>query len=233
MNSIPLGFFDWAIMLVYFAFIVWIGFYLKKFTKTDDDFFLAGRRNSMWVCGIAFMSANMGSMEVIGYVGQTIKYGLYAAHFYLIGAENPPGSKYISGSQDHIGLLNPGISRLFYKGDYWPEQIDSTIEKETCEWLSTVLHLIPVNQRPDGFDPIKEKNLIKNEIKELGDSGEECWQSIIKKDIVGLGKSMTKSFYAWKKILPFTVPDHIMQEMETNIFPNYYGAIRPAAAAVI
>ena len=86
MNSMPLGLFDWGIMLVYFAFIVWIGFYLKKFTKSDDDFFLAGRRNSMWVCGIAFMSANMGSMEVIGYTGQSVKYGLYAAHFYLIGA---------------------------------------------------------------------------------------------------------------------------------------------------
>ena len=78
--------FDWAIMLVYFAFIAWIGFYLKRITRTDDDFFLAGRRNSMWVCGVAFMSANMGSMEVIGYAGQSIKYGLYAAHFYLIGA---------------------------------------------------------------------------------------------------------------------------------------------------
>ncbi|MGE5796102.1 MAG: sodium:solute symporter family transporter [Ignavibacteria bacterium] len=86
MISIPLGVFDWTIMIIYFAFIVWIGFYLKKFTKTDDDFFLAGRRNSMWVCGIAFMSANMGSMEVIGYAGQSVKYGLYAAHFYLIGA---------------------------------------------------------------------------------------------------------------------------------------------------
>ncbi|MGO9482795.1 MAG: sodium:solute symporter family transporter [Candidatus Kryptoniota bacterium] len=86
MVSIPLSPFDWAIMIIYFAFIVWIGFYLKKFTKTDDDFFLAGRRNSMWVCGIAFMSANMGSMEVIGYAGQSVKYGLYAAHFYLIGA---------------------------------------------------------------------------------------------------------------------------------------------------
>ncbi len=86
MVSIPLSPFDWAIMIIYFAFIAWIGFYLKKFTKTDDDFFLAGRRNSMWVCGIAFMSANMGSMEVIGYAGQSVKYGLYAAHFYLIGA---------------------------------------------------------------------------------------------------------------------------------------------------
>lgn len=86
MISIQLSIFDWTILIVYFGFIVWMGFYLMKFTKTDDDFFLAGRRNSMWVCGIAFMSANMGSMEVIGYAGQSVKYGLYAAHFYLIGA---------------------------------------------------------------------------------------------------------------------------------------------------
>ena len=86
MAPIQLSIFDWIILFVYFGFVVWIGFYLKRFTRTDEDFFLAGRRNSMWVCGIAFMSANMGSMEVIGYAGQSVKYGLYAAHFYLIGA---------------------------------------------------------------------------------------------------------------------------------------------------
>jgi len=86
MAAIQLTVFDWIILLIYFGFVAWIGFYLKKFTRNDEDFFLAGRRNSMWVCGIAFMSANMGSMEVIGYAGQSVKYGLYAAHFYLIGA---------------------------------------------------------------------------------------------------------------------------------------------------
>ena len=143
----------------------------------------------------------------------------------LFGAENPPGSKYISGSQDHIGLLNPGISRLFYNGDYWPEKIDSTIDKETCAWLSSVLHLIPLDPRPDGYNPLKEKNLTADIVKELGNSGEQCWQSIIKKDTIGLGESMTKSFLAWKKMLPYTVPEYIMKEMEKKYFPNYAGAI--------
>jgi len=143
----------------------------------------------------------------------------------LFGAENPPGSKYISGSQDHIGLLNPGISRLFYNGDYWPEQIDSTIDKETCEWLSKVLHLIPLEPRPDGYNPLKEKNLSADIVQELGDAGEQCWQSIIKKDTIGLGESMTKSLLAWKKMLPYTVPEYVMKEMEEKYFPNYAGAI--------
>jgi cytidyltransferase-like protein len=143
----------------------------------------------------------------------------------LFGAENPPGSKYVSGSQDQIGLLNPGISRLYYHGGYWPEQIESTTDKKICDWLSTVLHLIPLEPRPIGYDPIKEKVLTKENIKKLGDAGELCWQSILKKDIAGLGKSMSETFIAWKKILPLTVPDHLMKEMETKYFPNYAGAI--------
>ncbi len=86
MEIIHLSVIDWAILLVYIGFVVWMGFYLKRYTKNDEDFFLAGRRNSAWVAGVAFMSANMGAMEVIGYAGQSVKYGLYAAHFYLIGA---------------------------------------------------------------------------------------------------------------------------------------------------
>jgi cytidyltransferase-like protein len=143
----------------------------------------------------------------------------------LFGAENPPGSKYISGSQDHIGLLNPGVSRLFYTGDYWPDKIESTVDKDICDWLSNVLHLVPLKPRPVGYDPIKEKHLTKKNIKELGNAGDECWESIIKKDIIGLGKSMSKTFLAWKKILPLTVPDDLMMEMKKKYFPNYYGAV--------
>jgi len=77
---------DWLILLIYLGFVVGLGFYLKKFTHTDEDFFLAGRRNSAWVAGVAFMSANMGAMEVIGYTGTAVKYGIQCAHFYLISA---------------------------------------------------------------------------------------------------------------------------------------------------
>ena len=90
----------------------------------------------------------------------------------LFGAENPPGKKYISGSQDHIGLLYPGINRLYYNGGYWPERIDSTTDKDICDWLSDVLHLVPLEPRPDGYDPLKVMHLEKPLIKELGEAGE-------------------------------------------------------------
>jgi hypothetical protein len=143
----------------------------------------------------------------------------------LFGAENPPGCKYVSGSQDHIGLLFPGINRLYYKGDYWPSGIETCIDPDVCDWLSHVLHLIPLDPRPSGYDPLQEKNLNKSIVKELGESGEDCWNSIRNKDVIGLGKAMTASFMAWKKLLPYTVPDWVMHEMETKYLSDYAGAI--------
>jgi len=143
----------------------------------------------------------------------------------LFGAENPPGRTYVSGAQDQIGLLYPGVNRLFYRGGYWPEKIESTTEKDICDWLSDVIKLIPINPRPAGYDPLKLMNLEKPLIKELAEAGDNCWNSILKKDINGLGKSMTNTLIAWRKILPLTVPDNIMKELETNYFPYYPGAI--------
>jgi len=143
----------------------------------------------------------------------------------LFGAENPPGKMYVSGSQDQIGLLYPGINQLCYNGGYWPERIESTTQKDICDWLSDVLHLVPLEPRPDGYDPLKVMHLEKHLIRELGEAGDLCWESIIKKDLKGLGKALTNTLLSWKKILPLTVPDWVMKEMETKYFPNYPGAI--------
>lgn len=86
MQSIGLTFIDWIIILIYFAFVLGIGWYLKRFTKSEEDFFLAGRKNSSWVAGLAFLSANLGALELLGMTGNTFKYGMYVAHFYWIGA---------------------------------------------------------------------------------------------------------------------------------------------------
>jgi SSS family solute:Na+ symporter len=77
---------DWLIMLLYFAFVLGIGFALKRFMKTSKDFFQAGRALPAWICGLAFISANLGAQEVIGMGASGAKYGLETAHFYGIGA---------------------------------------------------------------------------------------------------------------------------------------------------
>jgi SSS family solute:Na+ symporter len=77
---------DWLIMLLYFVFVIGIGFALKRYMKTSKDFFQAGRALPAWICGLAFISANLGAQEVIGMGASGAKYGLETAHFYGIGA---------------------------------------------------------------------------------------------------------------------------------------------------
>ncbi len=83
MNLTPV---DWIVMLVYFAFVLGIGFLLKRRVNTSTDFFLAGRAIPAWVCGLAFISANLGAQEVIGMAASGAKYGIATSHFYWIGA---------------------------------------------------------------------------------------------------------------------------------------------------
>lgn len=73
-------------MLLYFVFVLGIGFALKRYMKTSKDFFQAGRSLPAWICGLAFISANLGAQEVIGMGASGAKYGIATSHFYWIGA---------------------------------------------------------------------------------------------------------------------------------------------------
>src|SRR2546421_10305193 len=77
---------DLGIIAFYFALVLGIGFYLKRFAKTGEDFFLAGREMTAWVAGLAFVSANLGSLELLGWAGNAYQYGIMAAHWYWVGA---------------------------------------------------------------------------------------------------------------------------------------------------
>src|SRR6202521_1219067 len=77
---------DWLLMLVYFGFVLGSGVALKNKTTTSTAFFQAGRAIPAWVCGLAFISANLGAQEVIGMGASGAKYGISTSHFYWIGA---------------------------------------------------------------------------------------------------------------------------------------------------
>lgn len=77
---------DYAIIIVYFVMVLGIGFYLKKYTKSGEDFFLAGREMTAWVAGLSFVSANLGTLELMGWAGNAYQYGILAAHWYWVGA---------------------------------------------------------------------------------------------------------------------------------------------------
>src|SRR4051794_37532143 len=77
---------DWVIMAVYLVFVLGIGFWLRRSIRTSTDFFLSGRSIPAWVCGLAFISANLGAQEVIGMGASGAKYGIATSHFYWVGA---------------------------------------------------------------------------------------------------------------------------------------------------
>src|SRR5689334_20380268 len=77
---------DYLIIVLYAAFVLGVGFALKRFMKTSLDFFLSGRKIAAWVTGLAFISANLGALEVLGMAASGAKYGIATSHFYWIGA---------------------------------------------------------------------------------------------------------------------------------------------------
>ena len=80
------GFVDYLIIAIYFVFVLGIGFSLKKQVVSSEDFFLSGRCIPGWITGLAFLSANLGAIEVMGMAGNGAEYGIMTAHFYWLGA---------------------------------------------------------------------------------------------------------------------------------------------------
>lgn len=86
MQSIQLEFIDYAILVIYVVFVIGIGFALKRYMKTSSDFLTSGRSIPVWVTGLAFMSANLGALELVGMTASGAKYGIATCHFYWVGA---------------------------------------------------------------------------------------------------------------------------------------------------
>jgi solute:Na+ symporter, SSS family len=77
---------DIAVIAIYFAFVIYIGFYLKGSANTSEEFFMAGREMTAWIAGLSFVSANLGSLELMGWAGSAYQYGILATHWYWVGA---------------------------------------------------------------------------------------------------------------------------------------------------
>src|SRR5450759_5293504 len=84
--KLDVNFFDWTILGIYFALVVAIGVMARRAIATSEDFLLAGRSLPAWVTGIAFISANLGAIEILGMAANGAQYGMSTLHFYWIGA---------------------------------------------------------------------------------------------------------------------------------------------------
>jgi hypothetical protein len=114
-----------------------------------------------------------------------------------------------SGSQDMIGIVYPGVSRLdfdaSFEGGIFPAHIESCRDAGVARWLERVIRVVPVAPRPDGYDPLGRKRLDPAWILRLGRSGAACYEAILNKDAAALGESMNESMRCWEALLPNVV----------------------------
>jgi hypothetical protein len=126
----------------------------------------------------------------------------------LYAAENK-GKAEPSGSQDMIGMVYPGINRLDYDfrvhGGVFPAHIESINTPRVARWLERVLHVLPIEPRPEAYNPLGEKHLDNRWIARLGRTGQDCFEAIRRMDLDALGQSMNDCMACWEKLLPHTV----------------------------
>jgi hypothetical protein len=137
-----------------------------------------------------------------------------------------------SGSQDMTGIIYPGINRLDYdynvEGGVFAAHIESLNDSRVARWLEGVLHLLPVQPRPPGYSPLGEKNLAPEWIARLSQSGKDCFDSIRRMDVEGLGASFNLTMNCWEKLLPQTVR-HPLIQLDLKRLLNAYQSAYPGA----
>ena len=132
----------------------------------------------------------------------------------LFSFENPPGKKEISGSQDSIGIVYPGLNRLSYSGDYWPDSIESSPDPDIADWLEKSLHFLPLSPRGRAFDVLADTKIDHNKAKALADAANGVWDAIHKKDLSAFGRYFRESFEAQVAMFPNMVNDEIRSTIE-------------------
>src|SRR5262245_53999970 len=83
---IQLGIIDYCLLVIYFAFVLGIGFLVRRGVSGTKDFFESGRALPAWICALGFIGANLGAQEVMGMAASGAKYGIMTSHFYWVGA---------------------------------------------------------------------------------------------------------------------------------------------------
>ncbi|MFC2089981.1 adenylyltransferase/cytidyltransferase family protein [Bacteroidota bacterium] len=133
----------------------------------------------------------------------------------LFSYENPPGSKYVSGSQDSIGIVYPGLNRLDYqKGEYWPARITSVTDEDTLQFIEKHLWFINLSPREGDYSVLTETTISEPGARELADAADEAWSAIVTGDLAGFGKAFRRSFEAQVAMFPLMVNKKIVKQID-------------------
>jgi len=117
--------------------------------------------------------------------------------------DNPPGNLEVSGSQDSLGMMLPGVNRIFYnKGDYWPERIESVHDEKILTWLEDKMYFIFLWPRPIDFNVLKETYINTPNVRKLTEAADRCWKAILEMNFPEFASSALDSFHAQTCMFP-------------------------------
>ncbi len=128
--------------------------------------------------------------------------------------DNPPGTEVISGSQDAIGIVFPGLAKANYRGEYWPMSIERITNEHIIQFVEDSLYLITLGPRNAGFDVLADTNINERGAKALGDAAEENWVAIREQDVVDFGQTMRAGFEAQVAMFPHMMNEDVEQLIE-------------------
>lgn len=128
--------------------------------------------------------------------------------------DNPPGAPHVSGSQDAIGIVFPGLNIAHYNGDYWPTRIESVHDEDVLAFLEQSIHMIPLGPRGPEYDVLSQTRIDRAGAKALADSALACWDAILAKDVRNFGRYFRAAFEAQVAMFPLMMNDMVAKMIE-------------------
>ncbi|MDR2948302.1 MAG: adenylyltransferase/cytidyltransferase family protein [Prevotella sp.] len=128
--------------------------------------------------------------------------------------ENPPGTKYVSGSQDSLGIVLPGLNKLYYNGDFWPSKIEKILDDNILSWIEKRLWLVPLYPRHSNYDVLSDTDITAENAKKLSEAANKAWEALKEKNIQKFGKAVRESFDAQIAMYPHMVADDIFEVLD-------------------
>ncbi len=128
----------------------------------------------------------------------------------LFCCDNPPGTTEISGSQDAIGIVYPGLAKAHYEGEYWPSSIEVRRDEESLQFVERALHLVTLGPRHDDFDVLTHTIFDRERAQALAVAADDLWQAILSRDLHAFGDAFRRSFEAQIAMFPEMVNPRIL-----------------------
>lgn len=132
----------------------------------------------------------------------------------LFSYDNPPGTSYISGSQDAIGIVYPGLNIAYYNGEYWPEKIESVHDEEVLGMIEKSLFLVPLGPRVPEYEVLSHTLIDRPSAKALSDAALACWDALLQMDVKAFGQAFKDSFHAQVAMFPLMMNDMVAEMIE-------------------